>query len=102
MKLYIQLWPDMFGPAVLDFVKPFSNQSLLHWGFCVVVCALVSILTPRPKAEQVTDELTINWKKLNIFGQLGQKWYQSVILWWGMFVGIIILLMIIFSGNRIG
>ncbi|MGD9109755.1 MAG: sodium/solute symporter [Phycisphaerales bacterium] len=98
MKMYLTLWPDLFGPNVLHLVQPFSNQSLLHWAFCVIVCSVVSFATPPPNPEQVNDQLTINWKKLNIFDGLGDKWYQSVILWWGLFAACILVLIIVFSG----
>lgn len=98
MKMYLTLWPDLFGPNVLHLVQPFSNQSLLHWAFCVIVCSVVSLATPPPNPEQVNDQLTINWKKLNIFDGLGDKWYQSVILWWGLFAACILVLIIVFSG----
>jgi SSS family solute:Na+ symporter len=98
MKLYLHFWPDLLGPAVFHTVAPFSNQSILHWGFCVIVCAIVSLCTPPPLPEQVTDQLTLNWKKLNIFAELGNRWYQSVIFWWGLFAVGIIGLVIVFSG----
>ena len=52
----------------------------------------------RAAPEKVTDQLTFNWKKLNIFTELGTTWYNSEVLWWGIFAGIIILLVLIFSG----
>mgnify|MGYP003827328219 CR=1 FL=1 len=85
MKLYLQFWPDILGNTIRDFITPFSNQSLLHWGFCVILCTIISLMTQPPSAEQTSNNLTINWRKLNIFGELGNKWYQSVILWWGLF-----------------
>lgn len=98
MKAYLYFWPDLFGPQVLHIIEPFSNQSLIHWGFCVVLCVVISLLTPPPKPGQINDEVTVNWKKLNIFDQLGKKWYQSVILWWGLFAVSIAGLVIVFSG----
>lgn len=99
MKVYLAFWPDLFGPDVYNLVRPFSNQSLLHWAFCVIVCSLVSLFTASPSPEQVNDQLTINWRKLNIFGDLGDKWYRSVVLWWGLFATIIVGLIIVFSSN---
>lgn len=99
MKMYLQLWPDLFGPQILHLIQPFSNQALIHWGFCIAVCVVVSLLTPPPRPEQVSDQLTLNWTKLNIFSDLGDKWYQSVILWWLLFAGIIVGLIIVFSGK---
>ena len=101
MKVYLRFYPDVFGQGVLHFVEPFSNQSLLHWAFSVIVCIVVSLSTKPPSAEQVADKLTINWRKLNIFDELGERWYNSVVLWWGIFAAGIVMLVIVFSGNRI-
>lgn len=92
MKIYVQL------PGHPAWLEPFAMQAIINWGFCVIVCVVVSFLTARPRPEQVTDQLTFNWSKLNIFSELGTKWYNSVVLWWFVFVFIISLLMLIFSG----
>jgi SSS family solute:Na+ symporter len=73
-------------------------QSIIVWAISVVLCVVVSLLTEIPSPEKVTDELTMNWKRLNIFSQLGAKWYTSVILWWGLFAAVILGLMLVFSG----
>jgi len=71
-------------------------QAIVSWALCIVICVVVSLLTEKPRPEQITDSLTINWKKINIFNELGDKWYKSVILWWGIFVLIVIGLVIAF------
>ncbi|MBN2212380.1 MAG: sodium/solute symporter [Sedimentisphaerales bacterium] len=101
MKLYLSSYPGLFGDVVYKFVKPYSNQSLIHWLFCVICCVIVSLTTAPPRSEQVTDQLTFNWRKSNIFDQLGDKWYTSVIFWWGLFVAIILALVVIFSGHAL-
>ena len=58
----------------------------------------VSLATQPPRAEQVTDQLTFNWKNLNIFGELGDCWYTSVVTWWALFVLIILAIFVLFSG----
>ena len=93
MKVYVQ-----FVPAHPRWLEPFQMQAAINWAFCVVVCVAVSLLTPKPDPDQVTDQLTINWRRLNIFGQLGTRWYTSVVLWWGLFVAIVIGLILRFSG----
>ncbi len=80
------------NPDHLPWAKPFLNQASINWVFCVLVCSLISIMTAPPRAEQVTDDLAINWKKLNIFNGLGGKWYRSVLFWWLWFAGLIIFL----------
>ena len=92
IKVYIQY--AEFPPT---WLIPFQMQAIVSWAFCIVVCVLVSLLTEKPRPEQVSDQLTINWKKLNIFDDLGTKWYSSVVLWWGIFVAVIVALIIIFS-----
>ncbi len=84
--------------AACIWLEPFQMQAAVNWVFCVVLCVAVSLATPKPSPEQVTDELTLNWKKINIFQELGSRWYTHVALWWGIFALIIILLILIFSG----
>ena len=38
-----------------------------------------------------------NWRKLNIFGDLGTRWYNSVVTWWCLFVLLIVTLVVVFS-----
>ncbi|MBN1418205.1 MAG: sodium/solute symporter [Planctomycetes bacterium] len=85
-------------PGYPAWLEPYAMQATVNWGFCLAVCTVVSLLTAPPRAEQVTDELTINWRRLNIFSGLGDRWYRSVVLWWGLFAAIIIALMVLFSG----
>lgn len=93
IKVYIH--SDLNHPGWLE---PFAMQSIVNWVFCVIVCVIVSLMTSPPAPEQVTDKLTFNWKKLNIFGGLGTIWYTNVVLWWGVFVLIVVLLLAVFSG----
>lgn len=93
LKVYLQL-----GLPHPDWLEPFLNQSALNWLFCVIVCAAVSLATPAPAAEKVTDQLTINWGRLNLFEGLGDRWYNSVITWWLVFVLLILGLGLLFSG----
>ncbi|HBO42538.1 MAG TPA: Na+/glucose cotransporter, partial [Planctomycetaceae bacterium] len=48
IKVYLASYPDLLGQAVYSFVKPFSNQSLIHWIFCVVCCVVTSLATAPP------------------------------------------------------
>jgi len=80
------------------WLEPYANQALLNWLLCVLICVGVSLATAPPRPEQVTDELTLNWKKLNIFKGLGEKWYENVVLWWGLFALGVVALTITFSG----
>ena len=93
MKLYVQFVPDH-----VEWLEPYAMQGIANWAFCVIVCITVSLLTPTPRPEQVTDQLTVNWRRLNIFSDLGERWYTSVITWWALFVAVILALFILFSG----
>ena len=85
-------------PAHPDWLEPYSNQGVLNWFLCAVVCVVVSLLTSKPRPEQITDQLTFNWRRLNIFEDLGERWYSSVITWWLVFVAAVVSLVVLFSG----
>lgn len=93
IKVYVAL-----SPAHPYWIEPYANQAALNWTSCVLVCIVVSLLTPRPAREQATDQLVFNWRKLNIFSDLGNRWYTSVVTWWVLFVVTIVALVLIFSG----
>jgi SSS family solute:Na+ symporter len=103
MKVYVQFDAAIqtWLPLVPDhpaWLAPYANQAAVNWGFCALVCVAVSLMTPRPRPEQVTDEVTVNWRRLNLFDNLGSRWYTSVVTWWGLFVVVIAALLLIFSG----
>ena len=80
------------------WLASFPNQASILYLISMTTCVVVTFLTPPPKPEQVTDQLCMNWKKLNIFGGLGDRWYKSVVFWWLAYSIVIVLLMLIFSG----
>jgi len=86
MKVFIQACPS--HPRWLE---PYANQAIINWAVCAITCVAVSLMTRPPAPEQVTDELTINWRKLNIFNDLGKGW-SNVTLWWAIFAVIVLLL----------
>ncbi|NOX56087.1 MAG: sodium/solute symporter [Planctomycetes bacterium] len=103
MKLYVQfdaVIQQTFSAIPLHptWLEPYANQAAINWGFCTVLCIAVSLGTAPPRPEQITDQLTFNWKKLNIFSNLGRHWYSSVVTWWALFVLLIVTLLIVFSG----
>lgn len=93
VKLYVE-----FVQCHVTWLEPYAMQAIINWALCVVVCIVVSLATAPPRPEQITDQLTFNWHKLNIFGDLGETWYTSVVFWWAIFVGIIVVLFATFSG----
>jgi SSS family solute:Na+ symporter len=92
MKIYVQYFRH---PA---WIEPYAIQGIVNWAFCVVLCTVVSLLTPRPRQDQVSDQLTINWRRLNIFDGLGSHWYTSVVTWWALFVVAVLAMVLVFSG----
>ena len=92
MKLYVQYFDHP------QWIEPYATQGIVNWAFCVAVCIGVSLLTPRPRQEQVNDQLTINWRKLNVFEGIGDRWYTSVLTWWLLFVAAVGALIVLFSG----
>ncbi len=93
MKVYVE-----YVESHPVWMEPFMMQAFINWAFSIVVCVVVSLATPRPLPAQVTSDLTIDWKRLNILDNLGDRWYRSVILWWSIFVLAIAALMLLFSG----
>jgi hypothetical protein len=56
----------------------------------MVLCIVLSLLTAPPRPEQITDDLALNWQRLNLGGGLGTKWYKGVTFWWALtFLGMI-------------
>ncbi|MGH9340939.1 MAG: sodium:solute symporter family transporter, partial [Acidobacteriota bacterium] len=94
LKLYVQFFPS--HPA---WVEPYSIQALLNWLFCVAVATAVTLATSPPPPHKVTDQLTFNWRKVNIGTGLGDHWYSSVVTWWLLFVIIVAGLVILLSGR---
>lgn len=73
-------------------------QAFVVWFFCTLTCVTVSLLTPPPAPEKVTDQLTFNWRTLNITQHLGGRWYRNVVFWWLVFVAIVLSLAVLLSG----
>ena len=92
MKLYVGL-----AASHPVWLEPYANQAAINWVFCVVVCTAVSLVTARPPPDKITDDLIFNWRKLNVFGDLGTRWYNSVLTWWCLFVLLIVALVVVFS-----
>lgn len=93
LKLYVAYVPGHF-----HWLEPYVMQAFTTWVFCTCLCVMVSLLTPRPKPEKVTDRLTLNWRSLNISQELGGRWYRNVAFWWLVFVLIVLGLVLLFSG----
>ncbi len=74
----------------LESGTAFTLRSVYNWAFCVVVLVALSLFTPPSPPEKTTDDVTINWRTLAAFKNLGTPWYRNVGLWWALFaVGIV-------------
>ena len=63
----------------------------------MVLCVVISLITAPPRLNQVTDELTFNWKKFNFGGDLGGAWYKNIVFWWAVSFAGMVGFMIIFG-----
>lgn len=93
--LGVKVWVNA-GTAP-NWIAPYSNQGLINWAFCMVLCLGLSRVTTPPRAEQITDDLTFNWKKMNLSGGLDRAWYASVTTWWALSVVLMCALIVVFG-----
>jgi SSS family solute:Na+ symporter len=93
----------VFGPladvdnSFANFIKPFANQGLIVWGFTTLLIFILGAITPAAKAENVAEGLIFNFRNMKLGGGMGDKWYNSVLLWWSICFAIMILFVIIFG-----
>ena len=80
------------------WLASFPNQATILYLISMTTCVGVTLMTRPPRPEQVTDQMCMNWKKMNIFANLGDRWYKSVVFWWLAYSVVIGLLMLYFSG----
>lgn len=78
-------------------LKPFANQGLITWLFAMVLCSILAFLTPPPPKEHVLDHLTFHIKGEVLKAELGTKWYNSIVLWWGLAFFLLLVLIVLFS-----
>jgi SSS family solute:Na+ symporter len=76
----------------------FMMRALINWAFCIVVMITVSLMTAPPPPEKVTADVTIDWRRLHVFSDLGHPWYRNLGFWYAMFVVGILACYLIFSG----
>ncbi len=91
LKIYIQT-----GIDVVTWLVPFPNQGALTWTFSTFITIIVSLLTKPPLPEQVSNKFVFTLKRLNILNDHNARWFNSVWLWWGIFVIIITFLILLF------
>lgn len=94
LKLYVE-----YVPGHYLWLEPYAMQATVNYAFCVLVCVTVSLLTAPPAPESVSDVLTLNFRRLNIGMELGGRWYRHVMFYWLIFVGVILFLVVLLSGQ---
>ncbi len=85
-----------YVPDCPSWLYPFPNQGILNWFFSMIVTIIFSLWSDPPPPEKISDSFVFNFKKLKIFTDENTKWYNSVLLWWSLFVLIIIILINLF------
>ncbi len=93
----VKIWIKS-GASYPAWLGPYEMQSILVWAVSSLVCIGVSLITAPPAPEKISDELTFRLHNLNLTTGLGKKWYQSVPVWWIIFVIMILSGLIVFSG----
>jgi len=76
----------------------FTLRSVYNWAFCMALMIVLSLATPPPPPEKVTDCTTINWRTLVSFKNLGSPWYRNIALWYFLFIAGILACYLAFSG----
>jgi SSS family solute:Na+ symporter len=80
---------------------PFANQAGMVWTGSMLLCIAGSLLTApgAPKTQDVAEVLTV-WGHSRILREgLGEKWYQSVLLWTSGFFVLAMAIMWCFAGH---
>ena len=73
-----------FNDALPGWLMTFVMQGLMVWGVCMAVLVVSTLITAPPAPEQVSDDLTFNWKKMDFGSGLGTRWWNSVPFWWAL------------------
>ncbi|MBN2309494.1 MAG: sodium/solute symporter [Candidatus Hydrogenedentes bacterium] len=76
----------------------FTLRAVYNWLFCAILMIVVSLVTKRPAADKVSDEVCVNWKNLAVFRDLGRPWYRNLGVWYFVFVCAILVCYAAFSG----
>ena len=76
---------EYFG-VLPDILMSFVMQGLSVWAVCMGVLIVSTLVSSDPDPSQVGEGLTFNWKKMSFGEGLGDKWYNSVLLWWAVCV----------------
>lgn len=90
-----------FVDIPFQWLQAYEMQAIFTWAFSVIVCIVFSLLTPAPPEEKVKTDLVLDLKKLNLKTVVAKKWYQTVFFWWGLYVLLLLVLFVLFSGSVI-
>lgn len=95
LGVIVKVWVNAGGAPL--WLAPYANQGILNWAFCMLLCTGLSYVMTPPRPEQITDELTFNWKKMSLGGDLGGVWYRHVVFWWALSVVLMIACILFFG-----
>lgn len=82
-----------------SWVASYEMQAIATWGFCIVVCTIVSLVTPPPAPEKVAGDLTLKSRHMNVVDPVSRKWYTKVAFWWILYVLVLLGIFTMFSGK---
>ncbi len=87
---------------ILGPYNTYNHRALVAWMFCMAVMALVSLCTEAPPKEK-TEGIIWNKSYLSLPPDEQQKYrgYKDWRLWWGLFVGIVLVIYACFLWHRI-
>ena len=71
LGVLVKLWANSGAAPV--WLEPYANQGILNWASCMVICALLSLVTARPRPEQITDDLALKLEASESGRRIGCK-----------------------------
>ena len=92
LKVYVAVSPEPWA-----YAATFPVQAVSTWVLSMIACVVGSLISAPPKPEQVTDDLTFNWRKMRLTEDLGGAWYKNVAFWWGLSVVIMVAIVLYFG-----
>jgi solute:Na+ symporter, SSS family len=78
-------------PILIPYGQAYQHRAIIAWAFCMTVMVVVSLLTPRPAAEQV-DGIIWSWRIARMPQELRRRYagWKDYRIWWAGFVLIIL------------
>ena len=90
-----------FVDIPFQWLQAYEMQAIVTWTFSMIVCIVFSLLSQAPPEEKVKTDLVLDIKNLNLKTVVAKKWYKTVLFWWGLYVLLLLVLFVLFSGSVI-